>query len=179
MKKINKFLLSILALTFIVWLIGLIFRSIIAYDVFEPVKDLPIKSDKPYDALFQTVYIYSMLSFYTIISYIISFILVVYFTIILKNKLKSNGWLFMAIILFFLSSPVEIIRIYYDINLSIPIFIDGLRDFYSDTVNNFFIMRFKNIWMPTIGTLSVLANITVLIFVIWQPLKENDNNKQD
>lgn len=176
MNKIIKLFLTLIAIGAILWLGGNIMRSVIAYDIFEPVKDLPVKTDKPYDALFQTAYLYSMLSLYTTIGYIMCFVSVLFLTFKLKDKLRKSGWIFMAIVLFLLFSPIEFIRIYYDFQMSWVIFIEEVRDFYHGYINDYFIERYRSIWFTSLSTLSVFANITAIIFIIWKPLELTNNN---
>ncbi len=173
MNRIIKIVLSICIIGIILWLGGNIMKSVIAYDIFEPLPNLPLKSDKPPDAVFQTIFLYSSLSFYSTIGYIITFLSVLIITFRYKSSMKNHGWLFMAIALFFLSSPIEFIRMYYDLQIQLALYIDGIRDSFHPVINEFFFERYRSGTLTGLTTLSVFANFTALILIIWKPLEKS------
>lgn len=170
MSRFLKIVLSFCALGAILWLGGNIMKSIIAYDIFEPVRELPLKSDKPYDAVFQTVYLYSSMAFYTTIGYFATFISLVIITVKMKSSLKLYGWLFMAVSLFFLSSPIEFVRMYYDLQIQMAVHIEGIRDTFHPVIEQYFIERYRSGWFTGLATMSVFANVSALLLIIWKPL---------
>jgi transposase len=174
MSKFIKFIISILVMAVILWLGGNIMKSVLAYDLFEPAAEMILKSDKPYDAVYQTIFLYSSLSFYTTVGYLTAFVSVLLITVHYRKNMKKYGWLFMALVLFFISSPVEFIKLYYDIQLSIAVYINGITDISHQTLNKFFIQKYQSGLLPSLSALSIFANITAILLVIWKPLEKSD-----
>lgn len=177
-NKTLKIFLTILALGFVFWFGGTVLRTMVALDIFEPVKGLPLKEGYSDSARFQTVYLFTNLSLYTNIGYLAVLIGAIYVNFFYKNKLKSKGWLFMALVLFYISVPVEAVKMYYDAQLTLSIYYDNVNEFFSYDVKKWFVQRFQSLWLQSLGTISILANLTALLYVIWQPLnKEQQKNK--
>ena len=75
----------------------------------------------------------------------------------------------MAFILIFLAAPVELILIYLDIKLSMGLYYGNeLIKFSNSIVDDYFIFRYSKMVIPS--TISFLAFITAIIFIIWRPL---------
>ncbi len=174
-KTVIKMLATFAICGFMIWFGGSLLRSTIAYDLFEPAKEFQLKNTYNDELKMHSVYLFSTLSLYTNVSYGITFIAVFIMTIALRKQLRSQGWLFMAVVLFFLASPMELYKIFLDLKLSIAIYYDNVREFYNPVINEYFIMRFKNIAFNTLSSLSFLANFTIIIFLIWKPLDKSNS----
>ncbi len=172
--KFAKILMTLAICGFMVWFGGSFLRSAIAYDLFIPTENFQLKDSYSDVIRMHSVYMFSTLAAYTNISYGISLVSVLIFILLVRKELKAKGWLFMSILLFLLASPIEIIKIYYDAKLSWAIYYDNVRDFYNPIISEYFIERFKNITMNTMSSLSLLANFTIIFFMIWKPLDKSN-----
>lgn len=176
-SRYYKILLTVLTLGFITWFGGSIIRTAIAYDLFTPTADMTLKTEYSDAVKMHTVYLYTSTSLYTSVGYMLSFLSIILIIFNQKKEMKKRGWLFMAIILFLIASPVEIYKIYGDIKLSMAIYYDHLNDFNSSIVNHYFIARFKNISIVTASSLASLASITSALYAVWRPLEKRSNGE--
>ena len=159
---------------FMIWFGGSFLRSAIAYDLFIPSENFQLKETYSDELRMHSVYMFSTLAAYTNISYGIAWGAVVLLILNVRKELKQKGWLFMSILLFMIASPIEIMKIYYDAKLSWAIYYENVRDFYNPVVSEYFIDRFKNISFNTMSSLSLLANFTIIFFMIWKPLDRSN-----
>jgi len=174
LSKKDKTILTIFALAFIIWLGGAILRTAIGFTIFEPSATETLIRKAPNDILMQTVYIFASTSIYTSIAYLITFALSFFLLAKYKNIWKQEGWILMCFVLFYLFSPVEIYTIYEDIKLSIAVFQQNVWEFYSQPVQDYFMKRIKNVVYNSLNGLTLLSALTIVIYVIWQPLKKKE-----
>lgn len=182
MSNITKFqkIISILFfVTFSFWLGGSLVRSIIAYSVFEPSATQTLVSQASNDILMQSVYLYAATNVYTMPAYFISFFAALILLFQFKPILKQEGWMFMSFVLFFLFSPIQIYNSWMDTRLSIEIFWNHLWEFYSAPIQTFFLKRILSVAINSLSGLSYLANLTILVLIIWQPLKNRNESIKD
>lgn len=180
MDKITKFqkIISVLFIAFFsIWLGGSAIRSIIAYSVFEPSATQTMVRNASNDILMQSVYLYSATNVYTFPAYLIAFVSALILLFQFKHILKNEGWLFMSFVLFFLFSPVQLYNGFLDIKLSIAIFWEHTWEFYSKPIQDLFLKRILNVAVSSFNGLSFLANLTILVLIVWQPLKKTINNE--
>jgi len=171
-SKTTKLILAIVALAFIIWLGGAILRTAIGFSVFEPSATETLIRKASNDILMQTVYIFASTSIYTSIAYVIAFALSFFLLAKFKKIWKQQGWILMCFVLFYLFSPVELFTIYQDIKLSIAVFQQNVWEFYSQPIQDFFMKRVKNVVYNSLNGLTLLSYLTIVIYVIWQPLKK-------
>lgn len=169
--KFHKIVLTFFTLGFIIWLGGSIVRMTIAYDLFEPGVELVLKNWYSEAVRMQTVFIFANLGFYTGIGYGLAFLCSFCLLKKYKGALRKSGWLFMAFTLFYLSSPVELYNIYMDIKLGLGLY-SGDLSFSGNAVQDYFMERITAVWFSVVRSLSLLANITAVIYLIWQPLEK-------
>ncbi|HOV93058.1 MAG TPA: hypothetical protein PLC04_08285 [Candidatus Kapabacteria bacterium] len=171
-SKKDKTILTIFALAFIIWLGGAILRTAIGFTIFEPSATETLVRKASNDILMQTVYIFASTSIYTSIAYVIAFALSFFLLAKFKKIWKQQGWILMCFVLFYLFSPVELFTIYQDIKLSIAVFQQNVWEFYSQPIQDFFMKRVKNVVYNSLNGLTLLSYLTIVIYVIWQPLKK-------
>jgi hypothetical protein len=152
-------------------------RTTIAYSVFEPSATSTIVKQVSNDILMQSAFLFAASAAYTIPAYLISFVIVMFFLFKYKKYFKKEGWLFMSIFLFLIASPIQFYNAYLDTQLSMHIFWGFNWEFYSEQIQNFFVKRYTTIWQSTLSGISYLANLTILIYIVWQPLKKNKQAK--
>lgn len=178
-SKYQKFLLSFLAFGLAIWIGGSVIRTVIAFDLFQPGTELILKNYSD-DIRMQTVKLFATTSIYTEVSYAVAFVSLVLLAFGWKNHIKERGWLFMAILLFFLTSPVEFYSMFLDYRLAMNLFFGSCQiHFGDDVIQKLFVSRFKN--LSIYSPMMYLAVITSIIFTIWRPLdktlKKNTDNK--
>lgn len=170
--KSDKLIATVFMITFTLWLGGSLIRTIIAYSVFQPSATQTLIKQVSNDILMQSVYLFASSTVYTLPAYLIALAAVIYFYFKFKQYFRTNGWLFMSIILFLISAPIQLWNGYLDVQLSMHIFWGGNWEFYSEQIQNYFLKRFTTVWQNSLSGLSYLANLTILIYLVWQPLKK-------
>jgi len=180
-SKYNKILILIFALGVIVWLGGNVIRTVIAFDLFIPGKEMEIKQTYSDELKMHSVLIYSNTSIYTNVCYGLA---VVSFFLILgkiKENFKEKGWLFMASILFVFTIPVELYSIIQDIYLALAIHSDNIKNFNDIQITQYFTNRYFSVSYRTFSSLSFLASVTAILYLVFQPLSikkiEVENNE--
>lgn len=153
---------------------GNIVRYAIAYDLFIPGTALKLKDWYSEAVRINTIHLFGVVSFYTIVGFISAFVSSFLLFILRKSDLKRYGWLFMAFVLFFLASPVEFYLIYNDIHLIIAMNSNQIHSFANPDIQNYFIFRLTKLTIPAF--LAFLAIITSVIMVVWQPLNKMEIN---
>ncbi|MCI0449788.1 MAG: hypothetical protein L0Y79_08395 [Chlorobi bacterium] len=163
-SKSNKIALTLLAISAVFWLGGINVRTLIGnelldYDQFEFRTSIPPDRE---NTLFQMI---SNASILIIISYTIVLISAIWFISTTRLKVRENGWLLMAAILFFMFVPVEIYTYWLDMKF--------IQLFFSNPPNHDELLR---IFGERIGALSGLPVIavfcyyTIIPIVIFKPL---------
>lgn len=169
-SRIIKGLLTIFVLGFILWFGGSVVRSAIAFDLFNTGAVLELKQNYSDTIKVHTVYLYGMLATYTGAGYGMAFISAILLLVTWRKSMKIKGWLFMAFVLFFIGSPVELFVLYYDIKLNIALYWNNVRDFANPDIQNYFVKRFTSIALTTSTGLAFLTSITSVLYIIWRPL---------
>lgn len=171
--NLTKIMITALLLGFSIWFGGTIARGAIGYDLFNPEAQLVLKDSYSNELKMQNVFLYANLALYTGVGYVAAFLASIVIAVKLKSQMRKNGWLFMALLLFFVASPLHLYFIYMDYQLAMPVVQGGLRDFLAYPVQHYFFSRFTNIGLTTMSSLAFLANMTSAIFVVWKPLQSN------
>lgn len=176
MKNSNftKFLIVVFTFSVIVWLGGSVLRAVIAYSLFVPATELELKPDQSDELRMNTIKIYSDTAIYTTVSFALVFILSIFFIIYYRKHLKVYGWLFMAFVLFFIASPIEIYLTLLDIKLMIYVNYSQTIAFTDPEVAEFFLNRLKN--FNVLSPLAYLSFFTAIIFLIYRPLDKSRKN---
>ncbi|MBM2815921.1 MAG: hypothetical protein HW421_2683 [Ignavibacteria bacterium] len=172
MKKRNlyyKFFITAFTLGFLLWFGGSIVRTALAYDLYIPGTKI-LKEQFTEAIKLHTLQLYALTATYTIAGYLAAFISAIFLCIYWRKSLKSRGWLFMAFVLFFLASPVQLYTVYLDIRLSLSFYFNEIKFFSNTQIIDYFLFRFDNIPATSATALAFLAIITAIIYIIWQPL---------
>lgn len=171
MKNTNvlKALLAVFFFAVSMWFGGGIIRNAIAFDLFIP-GTLELKPFLNIQQINYSIRLMGITSYYTIIGYIVSFICAVGIVVLQSSQLKKSGWLFMALVLFFLCSPIEFYQMYLDAKL---VYLTNTIDFVSLLQADKLLIVFRERFDPKLtaaGFLTFLSYITALLFLAWQPL---------
>ncbi len=174
MKLTNliKLLLVVLSFATIVWLGGSILRAVIAYSIFVPATELELKPDQTDELRMNVVKIYVDTAIYTIVSFVFVFVITLFLLFKFLKHLKIYGWLFMAFVLFFIASPIELYLIFLDIKLILYLNYTKNLSFQSYEVSEFFINRLRK--LNIISPLAYLSFFTSIILLIFRPLDKSN-----
>ncbi len=163
-----KLLLTLIALGLLIWLGGSIIRTAIAYDLYVPGTALKLKNWYSDQERIHAVRMFGMGAMYTDIAYGTALASSILLCIYWRKNLKKRGWLFMSFVLMFLAAPVELYMIYLDIKLNLGLFWTNIANFDTPVIKDYFTYRFTKLAIPS--TMSYLAVITSILFIIWRPL---------
>lgn len=145
--------------------------------MFVPGTELIFKTDYSKEIIDYNIYLFTSTSLYTSISYSLAFIFVIYLIIIERKQLKNEGWLFMSIILFIISSPIIFYNIYLDFGLSRALFYSDFSFLDTQDTTGIVFQRFKNTTNTVLSGLAYLANVNAIAYYIFKPLiVENNSN---
>jgi len=164
-----KILVLIFALAYMLWFGVNFARTTIAFDIISPTEEYIIKDISP-DALEYGVYLYTSMSLYSTVGYILALTIFSLLLFITRSTFKRRGWLLIVAILFYLSAPIEIYKVYYDIMLSKSIFLDGITNFFSPEIKLYFVDRFSNVVFNSFSTISFFSHLTAILFLVFKPL---------
>ena len=123
------------------------------------------------------VYLYVITALYTGIGYGIAAISAIFLSVLSRKDFKFRGWLFMSFILFCITIPIQSYLIYLDFRLANAVYINGLRDFFAPIVQENFVARLSDAKYTTIGSVSLLAAITCVLYSIWRPLDKSNETQ--
>lgn len=163
----SRIILFLIIFSSALWLGGSIVRSAIAFDAFVP-GTLVLKSDVSQEVRFAALRLYSTTGFYTSLAYVLLFTCAIIFVFAEKGKFKERGWLFISLVLFFIFSPVEWYRLYFDARL-IQIFANQPAAIQQNEAFKIFLQLFS----PQFSAASILAfftYFTVIFFLAFRPL---------
>ena len=170
--KTSKILLTLAALGFFIWFGGSVIRAAVAYDIFEPGTALTLKSYYSDMQKMETVRLFAIGALYTDVAYGVALISSIILCAYWRKYLKKRGWLFMAFVLVFITAPIELVLIYLDMELNLGLYFGNeLIKFSNNVINNYFMFRFTKMAIPS--TMSFLAFITAIIFIVWRPLDKS------
>ena len=171
--------MMLLVISAVVWLGGLVFRAIMANELF-------IAGTLEFDPAVlpaQESMLYQLISASSVvvnIAYIVVFISAVLVLRAIPLRFKNHGWLLMAAILFFMFFPVEVFTAYLDITF--VLLWEGTKDMIASRGFEAFLdarTELRKTISHRIGALSGLpvmamfCYITAVIVVIWQPMRRN------
>lgn len=161
----TKFFLFAMIMSGFFWFGGTVYRSIIAYRLFEPFS-LVVRSELTYESIAQTLLIIGGVTVYILAAYILFIVFYVLFVFDSKINFKQNGWFFMSTIIFAIFLPVEIFLMNIDLQFALLVHSQG-----------FDLNQGMSLLIQRIGALSGLpaisffAYFTTIWLAIFQPLK--------
>lgn len=171
-------LINLFIFGFAIWIGGSIIRSSIIYDIYEPFSDFIPKKEYSDTIKIHNIYLYNNTSIYTNVAYFVSLvsgILLLFFNI---KFLKQKGWLFISLILLIFATPIEIYNIYSDYMLYYVLRWDGGEiTFFDGNLQKYAIERFTNLFQRTLGVISFMSAITILVLSVWKPLDKSNNEQ--
>ncbi len=166
-----KLLMSIVVLCAVLWFGGSVVRMAIGYDLFTP-GTLSTKSFLTPSEINYSIRIFTLAGFYTAVCYAVTWFTSALLMIVLRKRLKENGWLFMAFALFFLASPIELYQMQLDVKLLLFTQDYNFRSLLESTQFFELFMQKFTPKLSGLGFASVFANGIAMLYCLWQPLKK-------
>ena len=170
---LSKTLLFLSLLFGSIWFGSYLTRMLITYQLFEPV-DFIFKSYVNQANISGILTTMNPAVFTTIFSYIGFLIFLILFLIIARPYLKKNGWLFLSILIVFITAPFEIYLLTIDFKIVLEV---NSGVFSNDRIIGLLIERFKVLGsFPAVHFFSYVAAV---FFIAFKPLiqkeKKNEN----
>jgi hypothetical protein len=157
------------AITGIIWLGGSIVRAAIGFDMFVA-GTLTFKAEMPPDAMLQSVRLFAVTAFYTMLAYGVFLLTGLYVWLVLKPYWKQRGGLFIAGLLVLLYVPVEVVQMYYDIQIVQMVQFGQLT---LATLESAKILVVKRITVLSgAPLLAMLGYISAVWFLVYSPLRK-------
>lgn len=175
-KFFTRLLLLIMFTSLSIWFGGSLVRSALGYELFYNGNKLEIKTEYSNEMQLHTVKLFSYGAAYTGTAYIVGFLCILIFLVKWRGNLKQNGWLFMSIVIFLLSAPIELYLTYLDFELNRLVLFGQFTNFNDPNVQNLFTSRFTK--MSLLSPITPLSFVTALFFIIWKPLKLDTSSKE-
>lgn len=176
-RPIVRFWLTFFALSVICYLGGLGMRTIAGNEFFIT-GTLQFSSDVSLDqerTLFQMIY---ASNFIVLISYACVLLSAIMLLVTLPLKIKDNGWLLLASMLFFLFVPVEVFTGYLDVKFIL--FWSKVQNHLTDQGLHIY-EQYSTLLRETLShrigalggmpVIAVLCYITAIVVIIWQPMR--------
>lgn len=164
-SKLTKILLYILSVCFMIWFGSYFIRLVITYqiidstslDILKTYHELPAEF---YLTLFVPVLIINIASYFL---FSLAFVL---FCLFSRLNLRRDGWLFIALVIFIITFPLEIYLLYLDYSA-----INFLPD-----VNSFLHTLEKRIQiLSSFPIIELFLYLAVIYLFLFKPLRKIDN----
>ncbi len=165
LSKISKTFLFLFCVSGTIWLGSYITRLSLFYQLFQP-DELILKkfaTDQNLPGIFQTLIAAISINF---IFYSVMIVTFVVFLITSKLNLKLNGWLFISLILVFVTLPLELYLMLIDYKIVIRVY---FGTFDQKEILNLVIKRFTV--LSSFPIVEILSYITIIYLFLFQPLK--------
>lgn len=166
----SRIILSIFILASILWLGMSVARLAVGYDVFVP-GTIQLKSKLTKPVLLQTIWLYTSLGMWTLISFAVSAVSGLVTILLMRGHYKRYGWLFMSTVLFLIVLPAQGYLI--DADLLLWSFFDyqtGMPLAQPQQIVDVFLRRFSNQVIGIVSPLVLLSGITIVLFTTMRPL---------
>lgn len=166
----QKLLLSVLAFGLVVYIGGTIVRTAVAFEIYVPGTEMTLKTEYSDALRLHTVKLFATGALYTDIGFIAALIASIGICIVFNKQVKQKGWLFIALMLIFIATPIELYLTYLDFKLNSVIW-DAVGSFNDVAIKEFFARRFTKLTIPS--ALAFLAISTSILLAVWRPLDKS------
>jgi hypothetical protein len=175
-KAIKKLLTISTIVLISIWVSLSILRLVVGYELFEVAEVFQLKSNLSQTEAMLSINKYITLGIYSNITYVLTFIAMLFLYFVNKGKLKIRGWVLMSIILYILFLPSEIYLILNDIDMYyyLSSFTDMTKGKF-DGVVHIFKMRFLSDIFKTLVPMSIMSHLAIVLFLIFKPLDKNES----
>ncbi len=170
-RPLLKVFLSLFAVGGVIWLGTSLARMAIGFDAFVP-GTTTLKDAQSEAMLVHTVWLYTLLGGWAGWSYAATVIGGTGAFLLSMRDWKRNGWIVMCSILMVLTIPGQVWVILQDIELwGLFDASTGLALASPEDVRTLFLQRMTAVLASVISGLTLLIAATVLLLLVWQPLR--------
>ncbi len=164
LNKVSKIFLYFFAVFGAIWFGSYLTRLSLFYSLFEASEFIlkEFVNDQNISGIFQTLIAAVTINF---IFYLLMIICFITFLITLKLSLKENGWLFISMILIFLTAPFELYLMLIDYKIVIQVF---SGNFNSPEILSLVIKRFTI--LSSFPIVEIFSYLAVIYLFLFQPL---------
>lgn len=174
MNQISKYFQTFAIISILLWAGASVIRSTIGYTLFEIKDQFVLRNNIDMNELFYTITTFKNITFYVDLFYGLSFLFISILLILNFKKLKSKGWLFISIVLFYIFAIPEIYLILNDIDLYYYNLLSVDKTI-SDGTLHLFKQRFLVDIFKIVQPMSFLTHIAIAFFMILKPLDKNES----
>ena len=166
---LSKILLSLSISSFVIWLGSYIARHLLIYQLFEP---LNLNLRNIYNAqnlttVFETLAPVILANLISFPSFLILFLLSIATS---KIKIKSEGWLFIILMLVIITSPFELYLSLYDLKIVKLLYANSFD--VSEVVE---LIRKRLVSLSSFPLIEIFSYLAAIFIVIFKPLRKSEN----
>lgn len=173
MNQKSKYIQSFTIISILLWAGASVIRSTIGYTLFEIKDQFMLRNNIDMNELYYTITTFKNISFYVDLFYGLSFLFITILLVLNFKKLKTKGWLFISIALFYIFAIPEIYLILNDIDLYYYNLLT-LDNTISDGTLHLFKQRYILDIFKILQPMSFLTHIAIAFFMILKPLDKNE-----
>lgn len=173
MNQKSKYFQSFTIISILLWAGASVIRSTIGYTLFEIKDQFMLRNNIDMNELYYTITTFKNITFYVDLFYVLTFLFITILLILNFKKLKTKGWLFISIALFYIFAIPEIYLILNDIDLYYYNLL-SLDKTISDGTLHLFKQRFIVDIFKILQPMSFLTHIAIAFFMILKPLDKNE-----
>jgi len=168
--KLNLFLIVV---TSIIWLGSYIARHLAVYQLFEP-KGLVLRDIYSLQNLSPVLETLSPLLVTALITYPLFIILFIIYLFISKINLKYEGWLFICVLIIFITMPFEVFLLLKDYKIVKLILMDN-----SDLIKIVDLLRERITILSSFSLIEIFSYFAVIFLSIFKPLRKTNEIKRE
>ncbi len=165
LKKPAKLILFITLLSGILWFGSYTARLFLTFQLFQP-KNLLFKPYINGDNLTGIYTTFNPIITFTFICYLVFLITFTLFLIISKVSLKKEGWLFIILLIIYITAPFEIYLMTLDWK-TIMILISG--NFKADEITQLFVKRLSI--LSSFSLIEIFTYVGIIFLAVFKPLR--------
>jgi len=165
LKNSSKFVLFLTLLSGTLWFGGYTARLFLTFQLFQP-KDLLFK---PYINASNLSGIYTTLTpaiTFTFITYLVFIITFTLFLIISKISLKKEGWLFIIMLIIYITAPFELFLMTLDWKTLMILLTEGFK---ANEINQLIIKRLS--LFSSFSLIEIFSYTGIIFLAVFKPLR--------
>jgi hypothetical protein len=170
---IQSIIKYLLVLSFILWVGSYICRHLLIYQMFEP-KELELRSIFTSENLNSVFFVILPIIVTNIISYSAFLLLFIIYLITSKLSLRNEGWLFISMLIIFVTAPFEIYLLTKDYSIVSLIY----REI-KDPIAILDLIRKRITILSSFSLIEIFSYLAVVFLVITKPLVKSHEAKRE
>lgn len=163
----------LLVVSFIVWVGSYVTRHILVFQLFEP-KEMELRSVYSIENLGVVFYTLLPVLVTNLISFGLFIILFIIYLIISKSNLRKEGWLFITVLIVFITAPFEVFLQLKDYRIIMLIY-ENL----SNPSEILDLIRKRITVLSSFSLIEIFSYLAIVFLVIIKPLTKSDEAKRE